>query len=69
MRPDRSGFPKVNRRPTAAEGRADEFLITAAGDLFVAGFDTAEIARRLVMPECAVLAALHVARERQRELA
>jgi hypothetical protein len=36
--------------------------------MFAAGYDTKDIASRLVIPECAALAALHVARERQREI-
>ncbi|KPG01810.1 hypothetical protein IP86_03100 [Rhodopseudomonas sp. AAP120] len=51
---------------TAAEARSDEFLISAAGDLFAAGFDTAQIASRFVAPEAAIAAALAVARQRRR---
>jgi hypothetical protein len=36
--------------------------------MFCAGFDTKDISIRLVTPESAVLAALHIARERQRSL-
>jgi hypothetical protein len=69
MRPDGSfGPPRQQRRVTARDGRDDEALIIIAGDMFAAGFDTKDISIRLVTPECAVLAALHVARERQRSL-
>lgn len=51
---------------TPSEARHDEALIIIAGDMFAAGFDTKDISIRLLTPECAVLAALHVARERQR---
>lgn len=68
MRPDLSflGPPKRNVRVTASEARFDEALILIAGDMFAAGYDTRDIAIRLVTPEAAVYAALRVARERQR---
>jgi hypothetical protein len=53
-------------RITPSEARHDEALIIIAGDMFAAGFDTKDISLRLLTPECAALAALHVARERQR---
>ncbi|MFA6267657.1 MAG: hypothetical protein WC670_18315 [Pseudolabrys sp.] len=68
MRGGAFGPPKRQTRVTASEARHDEALIIITGDMFAAGFDTKEISIRLVTPECAVLVALHVARERQREL-
>lgn len=66
MRPDGAfGPPKKNARVTAADARDDEALILIAGDMFASGFDTKDISIRLLTPECAVLTALHVARERQ----
>jgi hypothetical protein len=63
-----AGFapPKKNRRTSQAEARADEALIVICGDLFAAGFNTSDMAKRLGEPEAACLAALSVARERQR---
>ena len=58
--------PKRNLRVTARDGRDDEALIIIAGDMFAAGFDTRDISLRLVVPEAACVAALRVARERQR---
>lgn len=58
--------PKTATRITASEARHDEALIIIAGDMFAAGFDTKDISIRVLTPEHAVLAALHVARERQR---
>lgn len=67
MRPDSCfGPPKRNIRITAAEARTDEALIMIAGDMFAAGFDTKDISVRLVVPEAAALAALHVCFERRR---
>lgn len=67
MRPDSSiGPPKRNSRVTAEDARHDEALIIISGDMFAAGFDTKDISIRLVTPESAVLAALHVCRERRR---
>lgn len=68
MRPDSSIFTpeKVNRRPGWMDGARDEALIIVAGDMFTAGFDTRDIAFRLVTSEAAVSGALMVARERQR---
>lgn len=43
-------------------------LVIIVGDMFAAGFDTKEISQRLVTPEHAVLAALHVERERRRNM-
>lgn len=60
------GPRKEQRRLTADDARVDEALIIIAGDMFAAGYDTKDIASRLVIPECAALAAVHVARERQR---
>ena len=59
-------IPKKQARVTASEARHDEALIIIAGDMFAAGFDTKDISIRLLTPESAVLAALHVARERRR---
>jgi hypothetical protein len=58
--------PKRQTRVTARDGRDDEALIIISGDMFAAGFDTKDISLRLVTPECAVVAALRVARERRR---
>ena len=67
MRGDRDlAPPKRNLRVTARDGRDDAALIIIAGDMFAAGFDTRDIALRLVVPEAACIAALAVARERQR---
>lgn len=67
MRPDGSfGPPRRQTRVTPSEATHNEALIIIAGDMFAAGFDTKEISIRLLTPECAVLAALHIARERQR---
>lgn len=60
------GPPKKNRRSSPADVRGDEALITICGDLFAAGFDTRDMAMRLCEPEAVCLAALSVARERQR---
>jgi len=60
------GPPKRKTRTTPEEARHDEALIIICGDMFAAGFDTKDISIRLIRPECAVLAALHTARERQR---
>lgn len=69
MRPDGTmGPPKRITRVTARDGRDDEALIIIAGDMFAAGFDTRDISLRLVVPEAACVAALAVARERQRAL-
>jgi hypothetical protein len=67
VRPDGSFGPPRRQRPvTANDARSDEALIIIAGDMFAAGFDTRDIALRLVVPEAACAAALRVARERQR---
>lgn len=67
MRPEPfMGPPRINRRVTVADARADEALIAFCGDMFAAGLDTKDMSVRLVVPEAACLAALHVARERQR---
>jgi len=60
------GPPKRQTRVSAEDARHDEALIVIAGDMFAAGFDTKDISIKLVTPESAVLAALHLARERQR---
>lgn len=60
------GPPKQQRRLSAVDARADEALIIIAGDMFAAGYDTKDISLRLVVPEAAALAAVHVARERRR---
>ena len=59
------GPPKRNTRVTSADARSDEALIIIAGDMFAAGFDTKDISIRLVTPEHAVLAVLHIERERR----
>lgn len=59
-------LPKRSRRLTSQEARYGEALIIIAGDMFAAGFDTKDISLRLVTPEHEVLAALQIARERQR---
>jgi hypothetical protein len=70
MRPDPALMPpKKNRALSVAEARSDEMLITICGDLFAAGFSTFDMKQRLHLPEAACLAALHVARERQRSAA
>lgn len=67
MRPDGSIGPlKRATRMTPEEARHDEALIIITGDMFAAGFDTKDISIKLVTPECAVLAALHVCQERRR---
>lgn len=66
MRGGAFGPPKRQTRVSASKATHDEALIMVAGDMFAAGFDTKDISLRLVTPECAVLAALHIARERQR---
>jgi hypothetical protein len=67
MRPDRSIGPrKRNTRVSAAEARSDEALIIITGDMFAAGFDTRDIAIRLVVPEAAVTTALRICRDRRR---
>jgi hypothetical protein len=60
--------PRRNARITAREGRSDEALRIIAGDMFAAGFDTKDISIRLLVPEHAVLAALHIERERRRNM-
>jgi len=60
------GPPKRKTRTTLEEARHDEALIIICGDMFAAGFDTRDISIRLITPECAVAAALCIARERRR---
>lgn len=54
------------RSATVADAHTNEALIAICGDMFAAGMDTRDMSIRLVIPEAACLAALHVARERQR---
>jgi hypothetical protein len=60
------GPPKRDVRVSARDGRDDEALIIITGDMFAAGFDTRDISLRLLVPKAACVAALAVARERQR---
>jgi len=60
--------PKRNMRMTTAEARIDGALRIITGDMFAAGFDTKDISLRLLVPEHAVLAALHVERESRRNM-
>lgn len=67
MKPDSAcALSKRSRRLTSQEARYVEALIIIAGDMFAAGFNTKDISLRVMTPEWAVMAALQIARERQR---